>query len=150
VHDLLVIWSLCIFRLENSYWNVRQISLLVFALWLHYFQIDDSGCWVGLEGGWHFYILNWSKRDLVIYIFSGFKDLSIYTQHPLKLPFVDPCSIYLGFKYCILVMTGWPPLWSSDQSSWLQNQRIRVRFTALPNFLNSSRSGTGFTQPLCG
>jgi hypothetical protein len=34
----------------------------------------------------------------------------------------------------------WPPLWSSGQ-------RSRVRFPALPNFLRSSGSGTGSTQP---
>jgi hypothetical protein len=35
-----------------------------------------------------------------------------------------------------------PPLCSSSHSSWL-----RVRFPALPDFLSSSRSGTGSTQP---
>jgi hypothetical protein len=33
------------------------------------------------------------------------------------------------------------------QSSWLQTQRSRVRFPPLPDFLRSSRSGTGSTQP---
>jgi hypothetical protein len=36
-------------------------------------------------------------------------------------------------------------LWSSAQSSWLQIQRSRVRLPALPDFLRSSRSGTGST-----
>ena len=40
-----------------------------------------------------------------------------------------------------------PPLWSSGQSFWLQIQRSRVRFSALPDFLSSSGSGTGSTQP---
>ena len=40
-----------------------------------------------------------------------------------------------------------PPLWSSGQSFWLQIQRSRVRSPALPNFLSSSGSGTGSTQP---
>ena len=40
-----------------------------------------------------------------------------------------------------------PPLWSSGQSFWLQRQRSRVRFPALPDFLSSSGSGTGSTQP---
>jgi hypothetical protein len=31
--------------------------------------------------------------------------------------------------------TSWPPLWSSGQSFWLQIQRSRVRFPALPYFL---------------
>ena len=46
----------------------------------------------------------------------------------------------------LLVML-WPPLWSSGQSFWLQIQRSRVRFSALPDFLSSSGSGTGSTQP---
>ena len=40
-----------------------------------------------------------------------------------------------------------PPLWSSGQSFWLHIQRSRVRFPALPDFLSSSGSGTGSTQP---
>ena len=46
----------------------------------------------------------------------------------------------------LLVFEG-PPLWSSGQSFWLQIQRSRVRFPALPDFLSSSGSGTGSTQP---
>jgi hypothetical protein len=38
--------------------------------------------------------------------------------------------------------------WASGQSSWVQTQRSRVRFPALPDFLCSSGSGTGSTQPL--
>jgi hypothetical protein len=44
----------------------------------------------------------------------------------------------------------WPPLWSSGQSSWRLLLRFRVRFPALPDFLTSSGSGTGSTQPLWG
>jgi hypothetical protein len=36
----------------------------------------------------------------------------------------------------------------AEQSSWLLIQRSRVRFPALPDFLSSSGSGTGSTQPL--
>jgi hypothetical protein len=39
------------------------------------------------------------------------------------------------------------PLSSSGQSSWRQTQRSRVLFPALPNYLRSSGSGTGSTQP---
>ena len=39
------------------------------------------------------------------------------------------------------------PLWSSGQSFWLQIQRSRVRSPALPDFLSSSGSVTGSTQP---
>ena len=35
----------------------------------------------------------------------------------------------------------------SGQSFWLQIQRSRVRSPALPDFLSSSGSGTGSTQP---
>ena len=47
----------------------------------------------------------------------------------------------------LLCRLGGPPLWSSGQSFWLQIQRSRVRFPALPDFLSSSWSGTGSTQP---
>ena len=40
-----------------------------------------------------------------------------------------------------------PPLWSSGQSFWPQIQGSRVRSPALPDFLSSSGSGTGATQP---
>jgi hypothetical protein len=40
-----------------------------------------------------------------------------------------------------------PPLWSSGQSFWLQIQWSWVRSPALPDFLSSSGSGTGSTQP---
>ena len=40
-----------------------------------------------------------------------------------------------------------PPLWSSGQSFWLQIQRSRVRFSALPDILSGSGSGTVYTQP---
>jgi hypothetical protein len=39
-----------------------------------------------------------------------------------------------------------PSLWSSGHSSWLQIQRSRCRFLALPDFLRSSESGTKRTQ----
>jgi hypothetical protein len=40
-----------------------------------------------------------------------------------------------------------PPLRSGAQNSWLQIQRSRARFSALPDFLRSGGSGTGSTQP---
>jgi hypothetical protein len=38
-------------------------------------------------------------------------------------------------------------LWSSGQSCCLQTQRCRVQFPALLDFLSSSGSETGYTQP---
>jgi hypothetical protein len=63
--------------------------------------------------------------------------------HPYGL--FDVGLIYL--KYLSQYVTVGPPLWSSGQSSRLQIQRSRVGFPALPDFLRSSGSGTGFTQP---
>jgi hypothetical protein len=40
----------------------------------------------------------------------------------------------------------WPPLWSSGQVSGYRSE-VRVRFSALPDFLISSSYGTGSTQP---
>jgi hypothetical protein len=53
-----------------------------------------------------------------------------------------------GRYYILDCLKEGPILWSSGQTSWLHTQRSRVRFPALPDFLSSSRSGTGSTQPL--
>jgi hypothetical protein len=55
--------------------------------------------------------------------------------------------IYIDRFYTNLDLAGGPPLWSSGQRSWLQIQRSRVRFPAIQDFLRSSGSGTGSTQP---
>ena len=47
----------------------------------------------------------------------------------------------------LTTLRTWPPLCSNGQSFWLQIQGSRVRFPALPDFLCSSGSGTGSTQP---
>jgi hypothetical protein len=52
---------------------------------------------------------------------------------------------YMLSRYGVI---NWSPLWSSGQSSWLQIQRTRVRFTALPDFLNSSGSCVQFRSYL--
>jgi hypothetical protein len=49
--------------------------------------------------------------------------------------------------YCPQLYLLRPSLWSSGQSSWLQIHRSRVRFPTLQNFLRSSGSVTGPTQP---
>ena len=50
-------------------------------------------------------------------------------------------------RFYNVALENGPPLWSSGQSFWLQIQRSRVRFPALPDFLISSGSGTGYTHP---
>jgi hypothetical protein len=54
---------------------------------------------------------------------------------------------FVKITICYLVPQIRPPLWSSGHSFWLQIQRSWVRFLALPDFLRSSESGTGSTQP---
>ena len=60
-------------------------------------------------------------------------------------------SLFLSVGLCLnivtLVVLWGPPLWSSGQSFWLQIQRSRVRSPALPDFLSSSGSRMGSTQP---
>jgi hypothetical protein len=53
---------------------------------------------------------------------------------------------YLGYWILCSLQDLRPPLWSCGENSWLQIQRSRVRFPALPDFLRSSGSGTGSTQ----
>ena len=55
-----------------------------------------------------------------------------------------PALRYNNYYLCLI---NGPPLWSSGQGFWLQIQRSRVRFPALPDFLSGSGSGTGCTQP---
>jgi hypothetical protein len=63
-------------------------------------------------------------------------------------PSVNDVSCMNFIKYiCVRVYKCGPPLWSSGQSLWLHIQRSRVRSPVLPDFLSSSGSGTGSTQP---
>jgi hypothetical protein len=57
----------------------------------------------------------------------------------------DKCTVIE--ENVFMLRWRWPPLWSSGQSSWLRIQRSLVRLPALPDFLRSSGSGTGSTQP---
>jgi hypothetical protein len=65
---------------------------------------------------------------------------------------ISVCSTWFNVKELYIsrsVLTDFfrISLWSSGQTSWLQIQRSRVRFPALPDFLRSSESGMGSTQP---
>jgi hypothetical protein len=61
----------------------------------------------------------------------------------------QPCSFLIPSFHPLLF--SWvlyrSPLWSSGQSSWMQIQRYRVGFPALPDFLSSSGSGTEPARP---
>jgi hypothetical protein len=82
--------------------------------------------------------------------------LMVNTGYVVIIPELLPDTVIIiaifGFNtrllgLCIVVVDCRPPLWSSGQSFWLQIQRSRVLFPALPDFLSSIGSGTGFTQP---
>jgi hypothetical protein len=94
----------------------------------------------------------WQRVDLVWtnvseqYIASNFKVDRSANEEPT---WADGCSLQTAVisLYRRVSGTVWPPLRSSGQSFWLRIKRSRVRFPALPDFLSSSGSGTGSTQP---
>ena len=68
-----------------------------------------------------------------------------YTKHIYKnTSEFNKTSTNINISFLSIIR---PPLMSSGQSFWLQIQRSRVRFPALPDFLSGSGSGTGYTQP---
>jgi hypothetical protein len=75
-------------------------------------------------------------------VFVGFSEhfLSLYSDINISTVSFDHSVIKSERQWV-------PPLWSSGQSSWLHIQRSRVRFPTLQDFLRSSGSGTGSTQP---
>jgi antibiotic biosynthesis monooxygenase (ABM) superfamily enzyme len=75
-------------------------------------------------------------------IFAYFIGLeAVFMKGHLVLVSCIGCSILLWFSVVWSVQ-------SSCHSSWLLTQRYRVPFPALPDFMSSSGSGTGSTQPL--
>ena len=72
--------------------------------------------------------------------------LLIYLNRTRRPPLLELKEPFFRI-FRIIYIYIWPPLWSSGQSFWLQIQRSRVRSPALPDFLSSSVSGTGSTQP---
>jgi hypothetical protein len=88
-----------------------------------------------------------NTRNITTRIFTYAKTSSfVYQQITLHYIILHMDLQPLLGPWPILRFLG-PSLWSSGQSSWLQIQRSRIRFPALPNFLRSSGSGTGSTQP---
>jgi hypothetical protein len=93
---------------------------------------------VSLVTYWHFLAI-----VIPPWLFSPFRQ-----PHFVHLPgSVSDPRHHIAVKFYCQVVNRRPPLWSSGQSSWLQIQRSRVWFPALPDFLRSSGSGTGSTQP---
>jgi hypothetical protein len=119
-------------------WKSRGGRVWTGVIW---FGIRDE--WISLVNTiikFRFYIfLNWlSDRQLLKKDSASWNEFS----RTLNWTVAAICSYLL-----IRVLYTRPPLWSSGESSWLQIQRSRVGFRALPDFLRSSGSGTGSTQP---
>jgi hypothetical protein len=89
--------------------------------------------------------------------FHKMKSDRIYSIHPSigppPLSPVKPRSPIIMNRFRVELLfrvglyNGRPPLRSTGQSFWLQIQRSRVWFRALPDFLRSSGSGRRSTQP---
>ena len=64
-------------------------------------------------------------------------------------PYRIPCMAerYRNKHHTLLDLPSLYSLMTASVSFWLQIQRPRVRFPALPDFLSGSGSGTGYTQP---
>jgi hypothetical protein len=114
--------------LENP--SKRNIICWVYNIFLSFFSSQSPHFG---SSQWRGYICNFMERKLYNFkhIFS-------------KILFHNSIR-FIKFTRCIIRVR--PPLWSSGHSSWLQIQRSRVRFPSLPDFLNSSGSGMGSTQP---
>ena len=93
-----------------------------------------------------FYVLFVFELFYVLFVFVLFYVLFVFVLFYVLFVFVLFYVLFVFQLFYVLFVFG-PPLWSSGQSFWLQIQRSRVRFPALPDFLSSSGSGTGSTQP---
>jgi hypothetical protein len=103
--------------------------------WMNAFEKMYWRIWCGLRLSW-IYIWYNILYDILWYM--------IYIWYMIRW-YMMYFMIYDTW-YDIWYIWHGPPLWSSSQSFWLQKQRSRVRFPALPDFF-SSGSGTGSTQP---
>jgi hypothetical protein len=105
--------------------------------------------------GKQYNLKDWTNR-LIIWRLPQHREMSLTFWLPHQCPIcilLRPYSCYMPCPSNVITPLNElmkymrPPLWSSGQSSWQQIQRTRVRFPALPEFLRSSGSGTGSTQP---
>jgi hypothetical protein len=59
--------------------------------------------------------------------------------------YCDSCEV--GTEFICYVEERRPPLWSIGQEFLATDPEVRVRLPALPDYLRSSVSGAGSTQP---
>jgi hypothetical protein len=90
-----------------------------------------------------------SSQKTPFFIVTAVKTSNLTVVYLFESQPVHFCSRSMNeFQLSALQWPIRPPLWSNGQSSWLLTQSSPVRFPALPDFLSSSGSGTGSTQPL--
>ena len=111
------------------------------------------------EGGWVVQLRTQETRSLdatdngivsstlFVYVFKAYLTVPFVDGDRLRFFRQSPKWDLPRTNFLPTVVLFGPPLWSSGQSFWLQIQRSGVRFPALPDFLSSSGSGTGSTQP---
>jgi hypothetical protein len=89
------------------------------------------------------------RSELQRFGFRPVPPFSSLTEHfEFSLPHIPSSSLCIRPLYVTVHNPSYrSSLWYSGQRSWLQTQRSRVLFQALPDFLSSSRSRTGSTQP---
>ena len=80
----------------------------------------------------------WDRNEISVFCNEGLDGIESGTCPKLNLSSLD--SLLLMYIFAHICGPYRPPLWSSGQSFWLQIQRSRVRFPALPDFLISSGS----------
>jgi hypothetical protein len=86
-----------------------------------------------------------SHVDVECYVYSCFRCRLVW--HLQSGIVCRSVHVHGNVIFDVVQVREWPPLWYSSQSSWLQIQRSRVPFPALPDLLRSSGPGTGSTQP---
>jgi hypothetical protein len=111
---------------------------------------DSSFAAVFSESAWYRHLTSYTPAKSGLYFDSSFAPVFSESAWYRLMTFLvsNLMSVFLSLgcsaKECLQFR---PPLWSSGQSSWLQTQRSWVWFPAPSDFLSSSGSGTGSTQP---
>jgi hypothetical protein len=79
---------------------------------------------------------------------SGLRTWLIHmSQSAFQSPPLQRRKLFINSARFMISYLDVSPLCSCGQNSWLRIHRSRVRFPALPDFLTSSGSGMGSTQP---
>jgi hypothetical protein len=134
-------YSLAYFPYFKKWKWAYAISMLSVSCVPHY-QLLKRG--TNLYETWYVYYGTWASHQCVCLYAPTVARQQLGKSSRIFGSFYN---IFSFFTFSVLLCAQGPPLWSVGQSSWLQMHRSRVWFPALPDFLRSSGSGTGSTQP---